>query len=161
MPKRNQRRFTQEFKDEAVRMVLEGDRTIAEVASEFGIHDTTLGNWVRIYKHHHEAQETQSLSGPERAQLCELEWESRELQEKVLFLKKAAVHSTHQCNTIRDDDRGGVVWRGWAARGCWMCRSGSYGIGGRRASRSARSPERWASHQARSSRSLRAANTMS
>ena len=49
MSKRNHRRFTQEFKDEAARMVLEGNRTVAEVAREFGIHDTTLGNWVRVY----------------------------------------------------------------------------------------------------------------
>lgn len=31
-------------------MVLEGDRTVAEVAREIGIHDTTLGDWVRPYK---------------------------------------------------------------------------------------------------------------
>ncbi|MEV6868972.1 transposase [Streptosporangium subroseum] len=82
MPKHNQRRFTQEFKDEAVRMVLEGSRTVAEVAREFGIHDTTLGNWVRVYKHQHDAEETPSLSGPERARLRELERENRELREK-------------------------------------------------------------------------------
>ncbi|TMR98894.1 transposase [Nonomuraea basaltis] len=44
MPKRSQRRFSQEFKDEAVRMVLEGDRIVVEVAREFGIHDTTLAS---------------------------------------------------------------------------------------------------------------------
>lgn len=50
MPKGSRRRFSQEFKDEAVRMVLDGPRTIVEVAREFGVHDTTLGNWVNTYK---------------------------------------------------------------------------------------------------------------
>jgi transposase len=90
VPKRSQRRFTQEFKDEAVRMVLEGDRTVVEVAREFGIHDTTLGNWVRLYKHQHEGEQAHSLSGPDRARLRELERENKELREKVQFLKKAA-----------------------------------------------------------------------
>lgn len=43
-------RFTQEFKDEAVRMVLDGPRPVAHVAKELGIHDTTLGNWVNTYR---------------------------------------------------------------------------------------------------------------
>ncbi|WP_354670898.1 transposase [Actinomadura sp. DC4] len=38
------RAFSQEFKDEAVRMVLDGPRPVAHVAKELGIHDTTLGN---------------------------------------------------------------------------------------------------------------------
>jgi transposase-like protein len=36
--------FSQEFKDEAVRMVLDGPRPVTHVARELGIHDTTLGN---------------------------------------------------------------------------------------------------------------------
>jgi transposase len=90
VPKGSRRRFSQEFKDEAVRMVLDGPRTIAEVAREFGVHDTTLGNWVNTYKRTHAEEELHPLSGPERARLRELERENQELREKLSFLKKAA-----------------------------------------------------------------------
>ncbi|GAA2912965.1 hypothetical protein GCM10010517_79500 [Streptosporangium fragile] len=68
-------------------MVLDGDRTVTDVARECGIHDTTLGNWVRVCRHRHDAEETRSLSGPERARLRGLERQSRELREKVQFPK--------------------------------------------------------------------------
>ncbi|MER7547272.1 transposase [Spirillospora sp. NPDC127506] len=50
---RQRRQFTQEHKDEIVRMVLDGPRPIAHVAREVGIHDTTLGNWVKAYRRRH------------------------------------------------------------------------------------------------------------
>jgi len=40
------RRFSPQFKAEAVQMVLETGKPIAEVARELQIHDGTLGNWV-------------------------------------------------------------------------------------------------------------------
>ncbi len=39
-----------EFKDEAVKMVIETSRPIARVAKELGINEGTLGNWVGIYR---------------------------------------------------------------------------------------------------------------
>jgi hypothetical protein len=38
---RRRRQFSPEFKEEAVRMVLEGERTVASVAREFGINAST------------------------------------------------------------------------------------------------------------------------
>ena len=43
---RDRVRFSPEFKDEAVRLVIESGRPIAQVARELGINDGTLGNWV-------------------------------------------------------------------------------------------------------------------
>jgi len=40
------RKFTPEFKAEAVRLVIDTSRPIAEVAREIGVHEGTLGNWV-------------------------------------------------------------------------------------------------------------------
>ena len=45
--KRTRRKFSDEFKENAVALVRETDRSIAEVADELGIYDSTLGNWVR------------------------------------------------------------------------------------------------------------------
>ena len=40
------RKFEQDFKEGAVRLVRETGKPIARVARELGIHDATLGNWV-------------------------------------------------------------------------------------------------------------------
>lgn len=39
------RKFTPEYRDEAVKMVIETSRPIAEVARDLGINEGTLGNW--------------------------------------------------------------------------------------------------------------------
>ena len=83
------RKFSPEFKDEAVKMVIESSRAIAEVAREIQVNEGTLGNWVNKYRVEH-ADEEPSLSMPERARLRELERENRELKMKAEFLGKAA-----------------------------------------------------------------------
>jgi transposase-like protein len=47
------RRFSPQFKAEAVQMVLETRRPIAEIARDLGIHDGTLGNWVNSWRGEH------------------------------------------------------------------------------------------------------------
>jgi transposase len=44
------RHFTQEYKDQAVSLVLDSGRTIAEVAKSVGVHEMTLGKWVKKAK---------------------------------------------------------------------------------------------------------------
>ena len=41
------RTFTPEYKDNAVKAVIETGRPIAAVARELGINEGTLGNWVK------------------------------------------------------------------------------------------------------------------
>ena len=41
------RNFTQEYKDQAVSLVLDSGRSIAEVAKSIGVHEMTLGKWVK------------------------------------------------------------------------------------------------------------------
>ena len=83
------RRFSPEFKDEAVKMVIESSRAIAEVAREIQVNEGTLGNWVNKYRVEH-ADEEPPLSVSDRARLRELERENRELRIKAEFLGKAA-----------------------------------------------------------------------
>lgn len=82
-------KFTATFKDEAVKMVIEGSRPIAEVARELSINAGTLGNWVDKYRDIHPVEE-EPLNVPERIRLKELESENRELRMKNEFLGKAA-----------------------------------------------------------------------
>jgi transposase len=85
----SRRSFTSEFKDEAVRMVIETSRPVAEVAREIQVNEGTLGNWVNRYRAEHAADEP-PLTVSERARLRELEKEVRELRMKTEFLGKAA-----------------------------------------------------------------------
>jgi transposase len=85
------RSYSPEFREEAARMVVETSRPIAEVARELGIHETSLGNWVRAYREKHVGDEP-PLQVSERARLRELERENRELRMKAEFLSKAAAY---------------------------------------------------------------------
>lgn len=82
------RKFSAEYREEAVRMVLDSSRPIAVVARDLGINEGTLGNWVSKYRVEHPVSE--ELSIDERARLKELERENRELRMERDFLKKAA-----------------------------------------------------------------------
>jgi transposase len=83
------RKFSPEFRDEAVKMVIDGNRSTAAVARELGINAGTLGNWVASYRKAHPVNE-EPLSVSERARLRELERENRELKMRNEFLGKAA-----------------------------------------------------------------------
>jgi transposase len=82
------RKFTPEYREEAVKMVIESGRPIAAVARDLGLNEGTLGNWVTKYRDEHPASEELDIA--ERARLKELEKENRELRMERDFLKKAA-----------------------------------------------------------------------
>ena len=83
------RKFSPEFKAEAVRAVVESSRTVAEVARDHGIGPETLRNWVNTYRREH-ADDLPEVSEPERAELARLRKENRELKAEREFLGKAA-----------------------------------------------------------------------
>jgi len=86
---RQKRVYSPEYRDEAVKMVIEKSRPIAVVARELGLLEGTLGNWVNAYRKSHPVEE-RPLALPDRARLKELERENRELRLQNEFLKKAA-----------------------------------------------------------------------
>ena len=88
------RKFTPEYRAEAVKLVIETSRPIAEVARDLGINEGTLGNWVLKYRNDHPISE--ELTIDERAKLKELEKENRELRMERDFLKKAAAFFASQ-----------------------------------------------------------------
>ena len=88
---RKQQKYSPEFREEAARMVVEGSRAIAQVAREYGLSETNLGNWVRGYRETHASDEP-PLELWERARLRELERHNRELEMENAFLKKAAAY---------------------------------------------------------------------
>lgn len=83
---RPRRKFSDEFKRDAVDLVLTTGRPIAEVAGELGIYDSTLGNWVR--QHQEREQAGSGVSPDERARLKELEAENAKLRMERDLLKR-------------------------------------------------------------------------
>lgn len=88
MPEKR-RKFTPEFREEAVQEVLGSGRAIAEVARDLAIHEGTLGNWVKVHRDNNPDAEP-PLTVSERARLRELEKEVVQLRAEVSFLGKAS-----------------------------------------------------------------------
>jgi transposase len=83
------RRFTQEYKGQAVSLVLDSGRTVADVAKSIGVHEMTLGKWVRKAKDIGRVGD-QDLSETERAELERLRQENAVLRMERDFAKKVA-----------------------------------------------------------------------
>jgi transposase len=76
--KRTRRRFTDEFKRNAVEVVRTTGKPIAQVARELGVTETSLGRWVA--QDRVDRGEREGLSSHDRARLAELERENAELR---------------------------------------------------------------------------------
>ncbi len=87
---RQRREFTPEYKDEAVKLVINTGRTVAVVARELGINEATLGRWVNAQKVRQDGGDA-PLSETERAELARLRKENSELKLDRAFLKKASL----------------------------------------------------------------------
>jgi transposase-like protein len=83
------KKYTQDYKDDAVELVVSSGRPIAEIARDLGINEGTLGNWVQTAKKSGKIKE-KPLSMDERAELEAAREEIRRLKMERDFLKKAA-----------------------------------------------------------------------
>ncbi|MBM3751126.1 MAG: transposase [Acidimicrobiia bacterium] len=87
--RRPRRQFSEEFKDGAVRLVLDEDKTVGAVARELDLTPSALGLWGRQAQ----AERTKGRSGlmrEEREELARLRKENRELRMERDILKKAS-----------------------------------------------------------------------
>ena len=82
-------RYSDEFKEQVVREVIEKERTISSVASSYDLVPQTVGNWVARYKKEH-ATDQDRKKASESAEIAKLRAENRELRGENEFLKKAA-----------------------------------------------------------------------
>jgi transposase len=82
------RKFDQDFRDGAVRLVRETGKPIAQVARELGINDGTLGNWMNQDRRRRES-DGGGLSEDERAELARLRRENAELRMRCDVLKRS------------------------------------------------------------------------
>jgi transposase len=83
------RKFDQDFKDGAVRLVRETGKPIAQVARDLGIHETTLGCWVTADRRRSRAGDGEAVGESERAELVRLRREVAELRMQRDVLKRS------------------------------------------------------------------------
>ena len=85
---RKRRKFSREFKIEAVRMVCDGDRTVAETARELSISPNLLTRWKQ------QLSENGDQAFPGKGRLADevrrLQLELKRVQQERDFLKKTA-----------------------------------------------------------------------
>ncbi len=93
------RSFTEEYKAQAVVFVIDDGRTVAEVARNIGVHEMTLGRWVKKARDERDAAAPLDavLSESERTELARIRGELKDAQARnaellmqVDFAKKVA-----------------------------------------------------------------------
>ena len=82
------RKFTEEYRTDAIKMVVENGISTKKIAKDLGMGSSTLEKWVRNYK---ARTETMTVSINEREELRQLKAENHKLKLERELLKKAAV----------------------------------------------------------------------
>ena len=88
MEARKYRKFDEDFKAGAVRLVVESGKPIAVVARDLGVHEGTLGHWCAKARGRGGDPDGQ-LSETERAELARLRKENLELRMQRDVLKRS------------------------------------------------------------------------
>ena len=83
------KRFTEEFKKEAIKQITERGYSVAEVAERLGTTTHSLYAWLKKYN---EPQPSQAAQADEQAEIARLKAELRRVTEERDILKKAAAY---------------------------------------------------------------------
>jgi len=94
-PKRTRRKHSEEFKQEAVKLVFDQQLSVAEAARNLGIHPNLLRNWKRQFE---AESEDGSLTEDERMEIARLRVENRRLRMERDILKKATAFFANEKN---------------------------------------------------------------
>lgn len=90
MARRRRRKFTPEFKADAVRLCTRGGGSIARVASELDLTETALREWVKRAEADAGKAGPEVLTSAERDELQQLRRDNKRLLMERDILKKAA-----------------------------------------------------------------------
>jgi len=92
MSEAKRRKYTEEFKTEAVRLLQESGKTIAEVAREIGINPNRLSRWRQEEHRAVRHGTTRTALKAEAEELLRLKRENELLRKERDFLKSAAAY---------------------------------------------------------------------
>ena len=88
--KRKRRKFSNEFKDEAVKLILEEGYRVSEAARNLGIHENLLRRWKREYEGGNKDGFVPGSPAAMHDELNRLRKENKRLKMEREILKKAA-----------------------------------------------------------------------
>lgn len=91
-------KFPTEFRRDAVAMVLDESRPIADVARSIGVNAGTLGNWVGLERI--ERGDREGLTADERSDLVELRAENTQLRMERDLLKRSLAFWVKETSTL-------------------------------------------------------------
>ena len=89
LARRKRRKFTPQFKADAVRLVTSGAKTIAEVTKDFDLTETALREWIKRAEADAGRGPPDALTTAERAELIELRKKLKRAEMERDILKKA------------------------------------------------------------------------
>ncbi len=84
------RSFTDEYKRDAVSLIVDGGYTIGEVAKKLDICDTSIRKWVNKIQPQGEPAAEKPLTESERTELARLRKENTKLELQLEFAKKVS-----------------------------------------------------------------------
>jgi len=94
--KRPRRKFSDEFKRDAVEIVTSSGKPIAQVARGLGIYDSTLGNWVKQDEINRGVRD--GVTTAEREEMVALRRENAHLRMERELLKRAVAFWVRESN---------------------------------------------------------------
>lgn len=81
-------RYTQEFKDSAIQLALNSEKSAMKIAEELGMSNKTLYAWLRDYRKAHNLESSASSPHKKSSSKESLEEENRRLRKELATVKK-------------------------------------------------------------------------
>jgi transposase len=97
-------KYTKEFRDETVQLILNSEKSAMQIAKDLGINDKTIYNWIKVYKKKNnittpiDETKNQSKSSQQEllAELKQLRGENKLLKQERDILKKATAYAAFE-----------------------------------------------------------------
>lgn len=89
---RTKRKFTTEFRENVIKMVMDGGLKASAVAKEYDLAPSLVAGWVRQRRIDSGDNPRQKPTSNEREELVRLRREKRDLELELSFLKKTAAY---------------------------------------------------------------------
>ena len=80
--------YTQEFKNSAIQLALNSEKTVKAVATDLDMSDKTLHSWLRAYKQKNNLEVSTRVSNNSATPKESMEEENRRLRKEIVSLKK-------------------------------------------------------------------------
>jgi transposase len=93
-------KFTNEFRAEAIKLVLEQGYSQTEAGNRLGINPKNLSRWIKERADDKVPSKTKIKLSAEQEELHQLRRENKRLKLERDILKKAALSSNGECNTL-------------------------------------------------------------